>query len=60
MSGKKGYEEPNRDRGTRDAPGRERESSESSGPDRDFGGQRKHEDPLKKDEGERSQREPRS
>ncbi len=58
MSGKKSYEEPNRER-DRQTPGRkESETSGSGGSDRDFGGQRRHEDPSKKSEP--SPREPRS
>ena len=61
MSGKKRYDEPDRDRGARESPERgEKSPSEGGRSDRDFGGQRRHEDPSRKEQGENLPREPRS
>ncbi|MGH9443772.1 MAG: hypothetical protein ACRD16_16025 [Thermoanaerobaculia bacterium] len=54
----KSYDDPKRDRGAKESPGhREKESSGSA--DRDFRGDRQHEDPMKNPR-DGSPREPRS
>jgi hypothetical protein len=54
----KSYEDPNRDRGAKESPGQSGKESPGSSRDRDFRGEKKHEDPMRKpDEG--SPREPR-
>ncbi len=60
MAGKKGYEDPDRGRGSRQTPDRREKDSSEDSRDRDFGerGER-HENPLKSPD-ERFPREPRT
>jgi hypothetical protein len=61
MSSNKGFDEPGRDRGNRQSPGHgDKDPSRSGDRDREFGGQPKHDDPMKKERDERSPREPRT
>ena len=57
MAGKKGFEDPDRGRGSRQTPGRHEKDSSEDSRDREFG--ERHENPLKSPD-ERFPREPRT
>ena len=59
MPRNKGFEEPDRNRGTKESPGHGEKESPGSSRDRDFRGEKSHEDPMKNRD-ERTPREPRS